>query len=188
VRPGGEEVTIRCRKVAQDRAVTVHVTDPDGRPFEGVRVSVWGSSRTGPGHVTGTEGRATIAELPAETARLVAYPVSGTLRRDWFAPVPRDIVPAGQVVALQFRRGVEVRGLLTDRDGEGIAGADVRARRESRLLSQAKTDAGGGFSLFVPEGTEHFDLDAQWATSDAGTGRTSASGVAPGTDIRLVAN
>ncbi len=56
------------------------------------------------------------------------------------------------------------------------------------MFSRSKTEAGGRFTLYVPEGTERLDIKADWNSSDAGSGRISASGVAPGTEIRLVAD
>jgi len=186
--PGEPELTIRCREVARDRTLTVRVTDPAGRPFEGVSVSVWGSSRRDPRHVSGAAGTVRLTGLPAEETRIVVYPASGRLRRDWFPPVPVRIVPAGQTVEMRFRAGVEVTGTLTDRDGAGIVGARVSALLGERALSRGETEAGGRFTLFVPEGTSRFDIKADWDSDDAGVGRTSVSGVTPGRDVRLTAD
>jgi len=155
----------------------VHVDWSDGTPAEGVVVRVLAGAENPELHVregtTDAAGNARFAALAAGTARIGIDRVPG--------PERETTLVAGELTTYAHRlaAGFDVRGLVTDEDGEPIGGAQILLGHGAALLNGpfvARSASDGTF--FLRELTQAFlgarapgfqpsPLEARFAAPDA---------------------
>ncbi|MCZ6691797.1 MAG: sigma-70 family RNA polymerase sigma factor [Planctomycetota bacterium] len=157
------DVQIRTWEIAFDRSLIVIVHDPDGNPVPSVNVVLSGSgvpadSRS---QVTDAEGRVRVDGLTGESILITV------LKPTMDSPLPEgtigfkqtEVVPDGQEVVVSFSRGVLIRGVILDPDGQLVEMATVRAMQDGRGWGWGLTDESGRFSLAVaPDQTYRLDV------------------------------
>jgi hypothetical protein len=185
LRPGGEEVTLRCVAVATDRTLSVRVLDPEGLPIEGAQVGVTMTSITS---LTDVEGMALLENLRAEPLSVWAFAPPHKDGRVLVRPAPVEVTePSGQTIEVRFRRAARVTGVVFDAAGKLIRGASVTARLGDVVLGTCVSETGGVFDLDVPADTAPFRLTATWATTGGASVTTVLDDVRPNADVRLQA-
>ncbi len=152
VRAGDTEVILVARPAPRDRAFTLVVEGPDGRPVVGARVSVAGWNGTTSRLATGEGGRVEVGDLSSRPVDVEAEPDAG--HGDvWIAARPLRVVPDGQTVSIRLRVGVAVSGRVHRADGRPAR--DVYVGAHATPLDgegddwTATTDAEGRFRLLV---------------------------------------
>ena len=127
VRAGATEVVLEVEEVAKDRTLTVLVRDPEGVPVKGAAV-FFGATST----KTDAAGRAGLTGLPGRPLLITAVhdAVAG-----WMNARLADVIPAGQEVFLDFRRGLKVEGAhrASDRAGGGGVARGASGRLDRGL-------------------------------------------------------
>lgn len=152
VKAGDRGLVLHARPVATDKTLAVRVVDPDGRPVAGAEVRAWVESVgvAGAVVVTGTNGRAEIANLPARRLIVGAkMPPDDPRAAKWVEASLYGVTPDDREVEVQFREGVSVAGRVVDAAGEPVAGATVRVFADRRIAGSATTDAKGRFAFAV---------------------------------------
>jgi len=137
VRAGATDLVLEAARVAARNVLRVRVLSPDGQPMAGVR-AVALPAACPYGVETDAEGRATLANLPAEEVRVTAR----QSRTPWLDPVPVTVVPAGQEIEMRCREPVTIEGRVT-RDGAPAKYASV----ECASCEPCSADAEGRFRL-----------------------------------------
>ncbi len=183
--PGGDEVTVRCHKIALDRTLTVHVTGPDGVALPNIRV--WAFDSPTDAQVTDDSGTATLTGLAAEECSIAAFPDSPPAPNDWLPPKSVLVDPGGQTVTMVFVASAVVTGTVMNASGDPVVGARVRAIvNDDRGYSfLGRSDDAGAFSIRVPAGAPPLKVEATWTSPAEGAMRISREGVTPGSEVLI---
>jgi hypothetical protein len=148
VRAGATGVLVEVDEVARDRKLAVLVRDPEGAPALGVsvRASISGSEEPRSAR-TDPSGHATLTKLPARPVH-VSVDDWRILESAWLPPVEAWVVPDGQEVAFDLRRGARLTGRITGPVGP-ILNASIEAWRADAAVAFALSDAEGNFGLTI---------------------------------------
>jgi hypothetical protein len=146
VRAGETGVVLAVEEVPKDRTLTVLVRDPEGVPVKGAAVFFDSTSTR-----TDAAGRADLTGLPARPLLISAMHDAVT---GWMNARLADVVPAGQEVVLDFRRGHKVEGRIVGRAGAAPA-ASLEARQGDATVGWGRSGPDGKFVLTL-------DPDAQF--------------------------
>ncbi len=190
--PAGQEIPVTLRRGPQSadavpsdegraetdapagRRLSVVVRDSAGTPIPGLQVGV----ARGPGTpgITDAEGRADLAGLPAHEVTLVLARGAGwTPRRPLdVPPAPLRVVPDGQVVTMDCRSGVALRGRIfgTAFTPFGDLWLSVSSAEDDRY--SVRVDSSGRFTVGVLPRVPHV---VEGARDDEREPRFSLSGV-----------
>jgi protocatechuate 3,4-dioxygenase beta subunit len=173
--------------------VTGRVTDPEGQPVAGATVA---PARTGSGNSLTGDTRYSVQTKDDGTYE-VCLPASGSVKynllahdgeystwRKFAAGVtePIQTIPGQRIenVDLQLHRPATVRGRVTNKDGRGVAGAQVRAhahdKRGNRYYDPTtKTKDDGTFELsFIRPGKHFIQVEPFWLSADDAPQATTA--------------
>ncbi len=179
VRAGSGEHRLELRMPRMDRALTVRVLDPEGRPVKGAMVQTQpGAARL----TTDEDGSVKLTELPARELKLFASHFRE--RKRWFAPVPRTVVPNGQTITLQMRRAVAIRGVLRYPDKTPVAGAMLLGR-SGDMHFNTLSDREGRFTLYGPEGVNPIEVRAMKQLEDGSGAQMPAKQCDVTTELEL---
>jgi protocatechuate 3,4-dioxygenase beta subunit len=188
LQPDMEMVTITLEQAV---TITGEVRDPHGNAVAGATVAPaltgTGNSLTGDTRfsvVTDAKGRFEMT-LPASGEReynLVAHDGKYQQWRTWANGVQRPFTAKPgerRAVGLLLTRPARVRGRVVDRNGDPVAGREVRASAADRLENRyydptVKTAADGTFELkFVRPGEQFIQVAPFWLDARQGPGGSS---------------
>lgn len=157
IEPDQDAVLITLRRAA---AIGGRVTDEEGRPLRGVRVTVWQRTAQGGrqnGTATGADGSFRVEGIPAGgTIAVTAGPI--TIGDVVYEAARRDDVRPGTLdLVLRLTAGRGIRGIVVGPDGEPVTDAmveavdadDTLARLIGGRLIAASTQLRGGSNAFV---------------------------------------
>lgn len=172
---GQTSLKLQTRWMSWDRELAVRVLSPDGHLLRNPSVAL--SSETDGGvdlgreEERGDDGLIRFSRLPETRFRLWAWTQKGDPdAADWLEPRLTHVIPAGQVVELQFRRGAWIEGYVIRPDGNPASDAGVWTRvLDADRDAFARTDLKGHFRLLVdPAQCTSFplfcaeELDGHW--------------------------
>lgn len=146
VAAGSSDVVMRAAAMAKDRALTIRLLDPAGKPVEGVVLLLSVPRNELRAATTGPDGR-------AEWNGLLGMPLPAmfapgrhaSIERPWIEPVLGSVTPTGQEVVVQYRVGVPIEGTLEHEDGTPAAHASVAVLYEGKTVGRAHADEQGRF-------------------------------------------
>ena len=156
VAAGTDGVRLETTRVAEDRALTLRIVDPEGQPVEGAYVILDPGVPGVPVAKTDAEGRFRFEGLPA-IARSCQAAFMATVERPWLTPKRQTVTPAGQEVVLRLRRATVLTGIAQGPSG-AVERAAVRAMVAGERVGFAHTRADGSFALFLEPSIEHVTL------------------------------
>ncbi|MEW6745137.1 MAG: sigma-70 family RNA polymerase sigma factor [Planctomycetota bacterium] len=149
-------LVLRTELVARDRTIEVRVVDSSGKPLPSVQVMALGHGYSSEG-VTADDGTVVLTSLPSVPVSLRALVPDYLLRSETtIGPEPRQVLPNGQRIELQFREGVLLEGSVVGPNGEPVPGASVTVTvshtqpgvTEAEMF-RATSDQSGQFKLAV---------------------------------------
>lgn len=160
-----EKVEIALAAIEGGRTLKVRVVDLEGRPIPKMPVLVPNpKNRTYP--VTDENGRLVVEDLLAEEITLsVSLPtlfVGGPppIPTGTVLPAPVKVVPNGQEVTLQLRKGVLVAGIVYGSDGRPVEKARVDIQTADFNLASDMTGPDGRFKVWIAP-----DSKLRWASA-----------------------
>jgi RNA polymerase sigma-70 factor (ECF subfamily) len=160
-----EKVEISLASIEGGRTLKVRVVDLEGRPIPKMPVLIPNpKNRTYP--VTDEDGRLTVEDLLAEEITLsVSLPtliVGGPppIPAGTVLPAPVKVVPNGQEITLQLRKGVAVTGIVYGSDGRPVEKARVDIQTADLNLASDLTGPDGRFKVWIAP-----DSKLRWASA-----------------------
>lgn len=164
VRAGDRDLRLRLVAVPRDRALSVRVESPAGKPVAGARVELIEDAGSLAVEETDAVGVAHFEKL-YDTLLLVdvTRPADDPAAADWLTGRVHRVTPAGQEVVVRLREGVRLRGVILLPDGEPCIGAHVcpTIKRADCPLTTVGEDGAFGF-LLDPDDQDRLDFQA-WA-------------------------
>jgi protocatechuate 3,4-dioxygenase beta subunit len=151
-------ILFTMHEIGSGRTLTVRVVDLDGKPIPFCSVSSPAPSKDGSLPWTDRDGRVTLEGLTEEECSITVHAPAGVvggrpgIPEGTVMPPPVKVVPRGQEVVFQLRKGEARKGIVRDPDGRPVEKAWVILQTDDYVVSQGSSMPDGTFTVWVSPG------------------------------------